>query len=242
MRTRAFVVAAAAVAAMAASPSAASAACANAAVVPAAANLDAVAAATVCMLNEQRAAHSLAPLTENGQLTEASLAHSRDMVARRFFAHDTPSGATIVSRLRTIGYVSDALEAWVVGENVAWGQGTLSTPARTVENWMNSQHHRDNILDRDFEEIGIGVVTGVPVATTTTLAGATYTTNFGSRTSASAAADSTATAVTGKPAAKKTTQSRKRKCRTRKQRRTRYCRSQAARKRAAAKRAQRSRR
>src|ERR671917_42749 len=130
MRTRAFVVAAAAVAAMAAAPSA---------------------------------------------------AHSRDMVARRFFAHDTPSGVTVVARLRTIGYVTDALEAWTVGENIAWGQGTLSTPARTVENWMNSQHHRDNVLDREFTEIGIGVVAGIPATTTSTIAGATYTTDFGSR-------------------------------------------------------------
>jgi hypothetical protein len=66
----------------------------------------------------------------------------------------------------------------MVGENIAWGESYLSTPANIVKAWMNSPPHKANVLNGEFEEIGLGIVPATPL---TTNAGATYTTDFGRR-------------------------------------------------------------
>jgi hypothetical protein len=63
----------------------------------------------------------------------------------------------------------------VVGENIGWGQGALTTPRSIVDAWMASPGHRENLLSRDYTEVGLGAL-GTPGAG----AGATYTTDFGS--------------------------------------------------------------
>ena len=170
-----------ALAAVALAPAQASAAtCAGADLAPSASNLATVADATLCLLNQQRAAAGLAPVTRNSQLDTASRYHSLDMVARRYFAHDTPEGVKLLTRVTKVGYVSDSLWSWNAGENIAWGSGPLAPASAIMTAWMNSPHHRDNILDPDFKEIGVGVVTGTPTGGPTA-PGATYTTDFGAR-------------------------------------------------------------
>lgn len=44
-----------------------------------------------------------------------------------------------------------------VGENIAAGQ---QTPAEVMNAWMNSQGHRENIMNSSFGQIGVGVVKG----------------------------------------------------------------------------------
>jgi uncharacterized protein YkwD len=207
-----------AVSALAIFPTAASAtSCAGADLVPQAANLATVEQATLCLLNEQRAAAGLAPVTRNTSLDVASRAHSEDMVARKYFAHDTPEGVGFLARVTKVGYVNDSLFSWNAGENIAWGAGTLAPPAAIMTAWMNSQHHRDNILDRDFKEVGVGVVVGVPIASAGSVA-ATYTTDFGARvanptstSSNTAAASSTTTKASKAAAAKKAAKAKKAK-------------------------------
>lgn len=134
--------------------------------------------ATLCLLNQQRAAAGEVPLVEQSQLDVASTAYSQTMVAQQFFAHVAPDGSTMTTRVTATGYLAP-YAAWALGENIAWGSGSLATPNSIVVAWMNSPEHRDNILDARFREIGIGVVTGTPVATSEQ--GATYTTDFGAR-------------------------------------------------------------
>ena len=84
----------------------------------------------------------------------------------------------MVDRLTRTGYMRGA-RAWTVGENLAWGSGTRSTPREIVAAWMHSPGHRANILQRRFREIGIGVVFDSPRGSSATAA--TYTTTFGAR-------------------------------------------------------------
>src|SRR5437762_2182635 len=49
-----------------------------------------------------------------------------------------------------------------LGENLAFGQGPLTTPATIVFAWMTSPEHRANILEPDFRDIGIAVGFGSP--------------------------------------------------------------------------------
>ena len=160
-----------------AAPSAASAAdCPGADVVPAAGTLEQTAQATLCLLNNERAAHGLGPLARNAILDRVSAAYSQRMVAENFFAHTAPDGSTLTMRVRGSGYLRPNT-GWAIGENIAWGQGPLSTARSTVAAWMDSPGHRENILAADYREIGIGIVPGTPGDTSW---GATYTTDFGS--------------------------------------------------------------
>jgi uncharacterized protein YkwD len=64
-----------------------------------------------------------------------------------------------------------------LGEDLAWGSGTLGTPREIVASWMASPGHRANILDRKFREGGMGVAFGDPGAGED---GVTYALDFGS--------------------------------------------------------------
>src|SRR5919201_3166865 len=103
-RRLAAVAAALAAVALCAPAGASAADCAGADLVPAGNNLAAVGQATLCLLNQQRAANGVAPLTENAKLTSASAGYSQRMVAEAFFAHEAPDGDTLVDRLTGTGY------------------------------------------------------------------------------------------------------------------------------------------
>jgi uncharacterized protein YkwD len=152
--------------------------CANTSLKPAPGNLDEVRDAVLCLHNRERSAHGLPLLKENAKLRRAAQGHSADMVASRYFAHDSLSGADIADRILGEGYARG--QGWAIGENIAWGTGSLATAAEIQQAWMESPGHRANILQRQFREIGIGVAIGAPVAAGG-LAGATYTADFGVR-------------------------------------------------------------
>jgi uncharacterized protein YkwD len=158
--------------------------CVGADLVPAADNVAIVGQATLCLLNQQRAANGVGPLVANPALSSASTGYSQRMVAEGFFAHVSPDGGTLVERLTAAGYLGDD-NAWVVGENIGWGQASLATPRSMVDAWMNSPGHRENLLSGDYTEVGLGLALGTPADRTW---GATYTTDFGAGSTARAAA------------------------------------------------------
>jgi len=152
--------------------------CRNADLQPSAQDQDAVRAAVLCLLNRERTRRGLGELRQHPRLHAAALAHSADMAARDFFEHTTPGGSSMVDRILGARYVRRS-EGWSLGENLAWGTGTLSTPDKIVKAWMQSAGHRANVLRGAFREIGIGVVPNLPFRSTRP--GATYTTDFGLR-------------------------------------------------------------
>jgi uncharacterized protein YkwD len=118
--------------------------------------------ATLCLLNQQRASHGLGALTESPALEKAADKYAADMVARRFFDHVSPGGGTFMDRIKAAGWVASG--SWTAGENIAWGSGSLGTPASIVDGWMHSAGHRANILNGAFTQIGIGIAEGAPQA------------------------------------------------------------------------------
>ncbi len=134
-------------------------------------------AAIVCLINAERARAHLPALKVNRSLTAGASAYSARMVAARFFAHIDPRGGTLTSRARASGYIKGAA-IWGLGENLAWGAGSRSTPSRVVAEWMASPGHRANILERSWREVGVGVAMGNPVSGT---GGATFAVEFGTR-------------------------------------------------------------
>ena len=147
--------------------------CEGALSLPRRGNVDEIRAATLCLLNQERAREDLPPLRRNRRLERASQSHSETMAERRFFAHEDHRGADAAARVRRAGY-----RGATVGENIGWGAERAARPAEMVAGWMNSPGHRRNILERRFREIGIGVVTGAPEPVPGQRA-AIYTTDFG---------------------------------------------------------------
>ena len=152
--------------------------CAGANLLPALSSVPTAKAATLCLLNDERATRGLAPLSTQAELATAAQKFSQAMVQHRFFAHVSPGGQTITDRLA--GYTGAAL-SYTTGENLAWGEGALATPSAVVRGWMGSASHRDNILNVHFTQIGVGIAGGTPSGGLPALS-ATYTTEFGSRT------------------------------------------------------------
>jgi uncharacterized protein YkwD len=114
-----------------------------------------------CLINEQRAAYGLAPVQSSGTLQEAAQSHSAEMVSDGYFAHTSPSGVTFIDRIEATGYMRGA-RSWLVGENLAWGTSSLSSPGAVVQAWMNSPPHRENLLRAKFRELGVAAVRGTP--------------------------------------------------------------------------------
>jgi uncharacterized protein YkwD len=128
-----------------------------------------------CLVNATREQHGLPTLRSSAQLNRAADLFSADMVARRYFAHVTPEGSSVIDRVRASGYLGGS-DDWALGEDIGWGTGSASTPASIFQAFMNSPPHRRVILSRDFHEIGVGVAPGVPVGQGS---GATFVLDFG---------------------------------------------------------------
>lgn len=142
---------------------------------------DEAAAATLCLLNRERARRALPRLRVHRSLQRAGRHYARAMVRGRFFSHTAPTGASMVDRLRDVGYAT-VNRSWRVGEALAWGLGTRATPAATVAAWLGSPPHRHLLLDATFRDVGIGVAPGVPITGVhDARAGATYAVELGVR-------------------------------------------------------------
>jgi uncharacterized protein YkwD len=152
-------------------PASAAAACRYSGLRPRAHNLARVNSATLCLLNAARKRHGLRPLHRNRRLDRAAMRWSEQMVARGIFTHADP-----VARIRATGYLRGA-RSWAVGENIAWGSRSKSTPRRIVNDWLRSPEHRGNILNGRFRDIGLGVAAGTPAGD----GGGTYTNDVGRR-------------------------------------------------------------
>lgn len=104
------------------------------------------------LTNDLRKAVSLPALLESGRLTQAALEKARDMALNSYFAHISPAGLGLKDWLKKTDY-----EYSLAGENLAVG---FSRPEEVVAAWKNSPTHYDNIIDRDFKEIGVAVANG----------------------------------------------------------------------------------
>ncbi|MDI6853813.1 MAG: CAP domain-containing protein [Deltaproteobacteria bacterium] len=110
------------------------------------------------LTNEMRRKNALPPLTDERLLRDIARDHSVDMLMKKFFSHVNPDGKSPHERI--ISEYPYALTA--TGENI-WGADG-SEPLDTgrlariiVDTWMSSPGHRQNILNSNFTDIGVGV-------------------------------------------------------------------------------------
>lgn len=124
------------------------------------------AGAIISLTNQQRAANGVAPLQYNGALSSSAYAKASDMFTNNYWAHISPSGTGPWYFIGANGY-----PYLTAGENLA---KDFPSDDSVVAGWMNSPTHRQNMLNPDFRDIGIAVVSGTLLGAPTTLVVAHY--------------------------------------------------------------------
>ena len=102
------------------------------------------------LVNEQRAAYGLNPLTLSSKLSDVARLKSQDMHDNNYFSHTSPTYGSPFDMMKTFG-----ISYRTAGENIAKG---YATPQAVVTAWMNSEGHRANILNANYTTIGVGYV------------------------------------------------------------------------------------
>ncbi|SFE79140.1 CAP domain-containing protein [Alteribacillus iranensis] len=104
------------------------------------------------LTNVEREQRGLEPLEAYSELSDVARDKSKDMRDNGYFSHDSPTYGSPFDMMDTYG-----IEYRGAGENIAAGQ---RTPEEVVQGWMDSQGHRENILNGSFTHIGVGHVEG----------------------------------------------------------------------------------
>ena len=113
-------------------------------------------------INVERAEAGVRELGRSRQLADAARAHSRDMYDREFYRHRNPDGQEPWDRV-----VCDA------GENIHRGEiGRMQNAdsehrwqtrdpeelaGYVIEGWILSREHYENMVDPQWEQVGVGV-------------------------------------------------------------------------------------
>ena len=99
------------------------------------------------LTNNERVKAGRSQLIRNTALDNAAFLHSDDMRVNDYYSHTGLNGSSIMNRVNALGYTSN-----IVGENI----DQTNSAFNTVERWMNSSGHRENILRSAFGEFGTG--------------------------------------------------------------------------------------
>ncbi len=101
------------------------------------------------LVNKERAKEGLSELEWSDELARAAKGHSIDMAENHYFSHTSLDGREFDERIENEG-----MSMGFGGENIAAGSKTAKD---VMEQWMNSPGHRANILQPEFEKIGVGL-------------------------------------------------------------------------------------
>lgn len=115
------------------------------------------------LINQERAAAGLNPVTLELRLNSSAEVHSQWMLDRDVFSHTGAGGSSPGDRMADAGFVFSG--NWIWAENIAW-QSERGAPGLADDvidlhtGLMNSPSHRANILNPDVTVIGIGIEQG----------------------------------------------------------------------------------
>lgn len=101
------------------------------------------------LTNASRLNNDLKPLTWDEAVRETARKHSIDMAENNYFSHTNLDGESPFDRM-----LNDGIRYSMAGENLAYGQ---NSSVFAHEGLMNSIGHRENILQKDFAALGVGV-------------------------------------------------------------------------------------
>ena len=116
--------------------------------------------------NKQRSMEGLSSLSINDKLNQAAYLKAQNMLTEQYWEHVSPSGIQPWKWFNDAGYNYS-----FAGENLA---KNYPSAAATVDAWMNSPKHRENIMKKDYTNVGFAVVNGILNQEDTTLVVALY--------------------------------------------------------------------
>jgi uncharacterized protein YkwD len=104
------------------------------------------------LTNTLRVENGRTPLTWDTDLCRLARSYSEKMATLGFFAHVEPDGSDLRDRFRTAG-----IRYRAIAENIAYNRGFDDPAASTVQQWMDSSAHRNNLLGREYRASAVGV-------------------------------------------------------------------------------------
>ena len=99
------------------------------------------------IVNQERIKAGVKPLKFNNDMYKAAMVRAKE--CDESFSHDRPNGTSCFTALKEAG-----VKYFSAGENIAMG---YRTPADVMKGWMDSEGHRNNILNPDFTDFACGV-------------------------------------------------------------------------------------
>jgi uncharacterized YkwD family protein len=100
------------------------------------------------LINNERAKSNLSPLNADSELMKVARLKAKDMTTANYFSHYSPTYGSPFDMMRQFGITFKA-----AAENIAGN----STVQGAVKAWMNSEGHRSNILNGNYNYTGVGV-------------------------------------------------------------------------------------
>ncbi len=105
------------------------------------------------LVNAERAKAGLEPLSVDMRLTELARKKSQDMIDKGYFSHTSPTYGSPFDMMKAAG-----IQYRTAGENLA-GAATVKSAHNAL---MQSDGHRKNILNPNYDHIGVGIIDGGP--------------------------------------------------------------------------------
>lgn len=107
----------------------------------------------VALTNKLRTEKKIGVLAVDKKLEQAAYAKAEDMILNQYFAHVAPSGLSLANWLKKVDYGYT-----VAGENLAMG---FSNARDAMAAWQKSPTHYANLIDKDFNQIGVAMISGL---------------------------------------------------------------------------------
>ncbi|MFZ2125426.1 MAG: CAP domain-containing protein [Candidatus Saccharimonadales bacterium] len=102
--------------------------------------------------NEVREDAGYEPLALSSKLDQAAYLKVQDMFTNQYWAHNAPDGTPPWKWLGDVEYNYDT-----AGENLA---KNFTTTEAVMTAWMNSPEHKENILNRKYNDVGFALMDG----------------------------------------------------------------------------------
>lgn len=106
----------------------------------------------VVLVNKERVRAGLKPLTVHTNLTKVAKAKAKDMYLNNYFSHTSPTYGSPFEMMD-----ASSITYLYAGENLAMGQRSAE---QAMKDWMKSPGHKKNILNPNFNLIGVGYFNG----------------------------------------------------------------------------------
>lgn len=103
--------------------------------------------------NSERLSEGIPALQLDSRLSKAAELKARDILNRQYWGHNAPDGTTPWHWFREVNYRYD-----FAGENLAKG---FTNTDSVIAAWKASSEHNENMMSRNYQDVGFAAISGV---------------------------------------------------------------------------------